>query len=192
MIGRWECGCYQILWISNGVLCHCTARRVIFTKIEGLIEEHKIFLIADCNKKDILQVLKQHGVQLLKSVVASKAAINAKNNNDQCFKWDMTRAFNPVNTHPDRVTTHTIQFCQWWWLNFRMTIPSYLLMITGIILAWLPILTAIVSTSHRACGLPASQKHAVIAPLLKKSSLDPSQLKNYRPVSNLTFLSKVV
>ena len=40
--------------------------------------------------------------------------------------------------------------------------------------------------------LPVSQLHAIVTPLLKKQSLDPMELKNYRPVSNLTFLSKIV
>ena len=39
---------------------------------------------------------------------------------------------------------------------------------------------------------PASFKLAVIRPLLKKSGLDPSQPKNYRPVSNLPLLSKLL
>ena len=33
---------------------------------------------------------------------------------------------------------------------------------------------------------------ALVKPLLKKMSLDPDELKNYRPVSNLSFLSKVL
>jgi len=40
--------------------------------------------------------------------------------------------------------------------------------------------------------MPASQKCAIITPLLKKLSLDSGELKNYRPVSNLTFMSKAV
>lgn len=40
--------------------------------------------------------------------------------------------------------------------------------------------------------LPTSQRHAIVTPLLKKPNLDPDELKNYRPVSNLTFVSKVV
>ena len=35
-------------------------------------------------------------------------------------------------------------------------------------------------------------KHAIVTPLLKKSTLNPDQLKNYRPVSNLTFISKLL
>ena len=40
--------------------------------------------------------------------------------------------------------------------------------------------------------VPSSMKSAVIKPLLKKENLDCNILKNYRPVSNLTFLSKVL
>ena len=35
-------------------------------------------------------------------------------------------------------------------------------------------------------------KHAAVRPLLKKAELDDSQLTNYRPVSNLPFLSKLL
>ena len=37
---------------------------------------------------------------------------------------------------------------------------------------------------------PAEFKQAVVRPLLKKSGLDTAEMKNYRPVSNLSFLSK--
>ena len=56
----------------------------------------------------------------------------------------------------------------------------------------LPYLTAMINASLREGHLPASQKLAIITPLLKKSSLDANELKNYQPVSNLSFLSKVV
>jgi len=40
--------------------------------------------------------------------------------------------------------------------------------------------------------LPESQKHAVVSPRLKKRGLDTSNMANFRPMSNLTFMSKVV
>lgn len=40
--------------------------------------------------------------------------------------------------------------------------------------------------------MPRDFKRALIKPLLKKPSLDPDDLKNYRPVSNLSFLSKIL
>ena len=39
---------------------------------------------------------------------------------------------------------------------------------------------------------PPSLKNSIVTPLLKKPSLDPELLKNYRPVSNLTFISKTI
>ena len=37
-----------------------------------------------------------------------------------------------------------------------------------------------------------SLQMAVVTPLLKKASLEPHELKNYRLVSNLSFVSKLV
>ena len=56
----------------------------------------------------------------------------------------------------------------------------------------LPFLTAMCNASLAEGSLPQSQKHAIVTPLLKKQSLDAGELKNYRPVSNLTFVSKIV
>jgi len=39
---------------------------------------------------------------------------------------------------------------------------------------------------------PAEFKKAIVRPLLKRDGLDFSDLKNYRPVSNLPFLSKLL
>uniref|UniRef100_A0A8C9YNU4 Reverse transcriptase domain-containing protein n=1 Tax=Sander lucioperca TaxID=283035 RepID=A0A8C9YNU4_SANLU len=41
-------------------------------------------------------------------------------------------------------------------------------------------------------SVPAAFKHAVVRPLLKKPNLDPTVLSNFRPVSHLPFLSKVL
>ena len=40
--------------------------------------------------------------------------------------------------------------------------------------------------------IPSSFKSAVVLPLIKKPGLDPQVFKNYRPVSNLSFLSKLI
>ena len=55
-----------------------------------------------------------------------------------------------------------------------------------------PVITRIVNLSLTTGKFPSSQKSAIITPLLKKASLDPESLKNYRPVSNLTFVSKLL
>jgi hypothetical protein len=56
----------------------------------------------------------------------------------------------------------------------------------------LPLLTAIVNQSLDVGVFPSEWKQSLVTPLLKKPSLDPLVLSNYRPVSNLTFVSKVV
>lgn len=53
-------------------------------------------------------------------------------------------------------------------------------------------ITAIVNRCLSEGIFPATFKMAVVKPLLKKHNLPKDDLNNYRPVSNLTFLSKVV
>ena len=56
----------------------------------------------------------------------------------------------------------------------------------------LPLVTSIINMSLSTNQVPLDFKSARIRPLLKKPGLDPDTLKNYRPVSNLPFLSKVL
>jgi hypothetical protein len=56
----------------------------------------------------------------------------------------------------------------------------------------LPSLTGIINESLQSGVVPSLFKNAVIKPILKKPTLDDNNLKNYRPVSNLTFLSKIL
>jgi hypothetical protein len=56
----------------------------------------------------------------------------------------------------------------------------------------LPTITCLVNQSLTSGSFPDLFKSAVVKPLLKKPSLDVNSLKNYRPVSNLSFLSKII
>ena len=69
-------------------------------------------------------------------------------------------------------------------------IPTWFLKST--IDSFLPIITHIVNTSISTGIFPDSLKHAIVTPILKKPSADINELANYRPVSNLPFLSKVI
>jgi hypothetical protein len=55
-----------------------------------------------------------------------------------------------------------------------------------------PTITNIVNSSLLDGYFPLSMKKALVLPLLKKATLDKEIFKNYRPVSNLSFLSKVI
>ena len=54
------------------------------------------------------------------------------------------------------------------------------------------IFTISVNASLSTGSVPPNLNHAVISPLIKKASLDKDIFKNYRPVSNLSFLSKII
>ena len=55
-----------------------------------------------------------------------------------------------------------------------------------------PFVASIVNQSFLECNFPKSEKLALLRPLLKKAGLDVEDTNNYRPISNLTFLSKII
>ena len=56
----------------------------------------------------------------------------------------------------------------------------------------LPCITHIINDSLISGDVPVCYKDALVKPLLKKPGLDFNILKNFRPVSNLPFLSKIL
>src|SRR6218665_3048689 len=54
-----------------------------------------------------------------------------------------------------------------------------------------PIITKIVNLSLSTGSFPVFFKHSLLTPLLKKPSLDKEILSSYRPISNLSFISKL-
>ena len=53
-------------------------------------------------------------------------------------------------------------------------------------------ITFIVNWSFSFGVFPSSLKHGLVFPRIKKETLDPDNLKNYRPITNLPFLSKTL
>jgi hypothetical protein len=49
-----------------------------------------------------------------------------------------------------------------------------------------------VNTSLREGIFPNTLKHAIVRPRLKKATLNPDDLNSYRPISNLSFIMKIV
>jgi len=56
----------------------------------------------------------------------------------------------------------------------------------------LPLITAIIKRSMDESVMLLCLKRATISPLLKRSGLDNEDMKNYRPLSNLPFISKLI
>ncbi len=55
-----------------------------------------------------------------------------------------------------------------------------------------PLILAIINSSLTNGVVPSSFKHAIGQPLLKKPDLDLTDHKNYRPISKLPFISKIL
>ena len=56
----------------------------------------------------------------------------------------------------------------------------------------LPLITDIINISLSTGRFPLGAHSAIVRPLLKKPNLDQNELSNYRPVSNLSFLGKLI
>ena len=56
----------------------------------------------------------------------------------------------------------------------------------------LPVIRRVLKMSFDSTVVPTTMKKAVLCPVLKKVSLDFEDFSNFRPVSNLKFLSKIV
>ncbi len=69
-------------------------------------------------------------------------------------------------------------------------IPTWLLKKCASVL--IPTITNIVNLSLTSGQFHPVLKESVISPLLKKPSLDQEQLSNYRPISNLSLISKII
>ena len=55
-----------------------------------------------------------------------------------------------------------------------------------------PSVISVINSSLSSGVVPENFKHAVVQPLIKKPALDPAVLANFRPISKLLFLSKIL
>ena len=69
-------------------------------------------------------------------------------------------------------------------------IPTSLL--KSVAVALTPIITSIANASFQSGIFPQKYKHGMVTPLLKKPNLDKEVLSNYRPVTQLSFVSKIL
>src|SRR6218665_1590521 len=69
-------------------------------------------------------------------------------------------------------------------------LPTFLLQ--ELVDALLPFLTCLCNRSIQDGILPQSQKRSILIPVLKRDGLDATDPSNYRPIANVTFLSKII
>ena len=56
----------------------------------------------------------------------------------------------------------------------------------------IPSITYIINVSLTTGTFPKASGKAVISPIIRKPSLNHSELKNYKPVSNVSFISQLI
>ena len=56
----------------------------------------------------------------------------------------------------------------------------------------IPYLVAIVNNSFKEVLFPSALRTALVRPLLKKDNLERNAMSNYRPISNIPFISKLL
>ena len=71
-------------------------------------------------------------------------------------------------------------------------LPTRILKDDVVLDAILPFLTVMINSSLKNGVMPDCLKNALVVPLLKKQGLDPDLLSNYRPVSNIQFIGKLI
>ena len=72
-------------------------------------------------------------------------------------------------------------------------IPTWFIKLDPDMFAPITCITRMVNASLSTGVFPESLKHAIIMPIIKKPSLNPEVLKNYRRVSNIiTSISKII
>jgi hypothetical protein len=69
-------------------------------------------------------------------------------------------------------------------------VPTWLIKRAAHVIA--PVITGMCNASFMQVKFPDRCKKAIVRPLLKKKTLDPNDPSSYRPISNLSFVSKVV
>ena len=78
------------------------------------------------------------------------------------------------------------------WYRNQYDLPSQLSLLKLCFNELGPIITNLVNLSLSEGIFPSSFKQALVQPLLKKPSLSTDDLNNFRPISNLIFISKIL
>ena len=113
--------------------------------------------------------------------------------------WDGLADFEVFSVHPWPLeVTWGQQFSQKFVISFSLlktnneldSIPTFLLKLCFDELG--PTIINIINFSLSKGIFPSSFKQAIVHPLLKKPSLPDDDLNNFRPISNLNFISKIL
>ena len=179
----------------------CTDQKSLFRVIEELIPKGKPKLPSHDNKEKLAETFNTFFSQKIEKIRADLDQVDTRLNNSSVHPGGMPSSTDSASANTDAPSLHEFKLASEEEvikiINCSPTkscsadpIPTWLLKKHLNVLG--PVITKIVNMSLELGTFPITMKRAQVIPLLKKPSLDSEQLKNYRPVSNLTFLSKVI
>ena len=124
-------------------------------------------------------------IRLIREDLDSQNSINS----DDRYKPDIKHILNEFSPATEIEISKIIKACASKSCELD-PIPTWLLKLC--LDELLPAITHIVNLSLSTSEVPPKLKFALLVPLIKKLLLDPELLKNFRPVSNLSFISKLI
>ncbi|CAC5422780.1 unnamed protein product [Mytilus coruscus] len=162
------------------------SKHIMGEKQETILPSHK-------DEKDLANKFCQFFMNKIEMIRANLSASNKRSitmcdimKSDEKFNGEHLSSFKPttITELTKIIQSAPSKHCE------LDPMPTYLLKSCSNEL--LPVMTNIVNCSLSESLVPSSFEQAIVRPLLKKPSLDREVFKNYRPVSNLPFLSKVL
>ena len=179
----------------SNLIAKCNGdQKALYSIISDLLDTKKVKTLPQCdNEVELANKFNHFYVNKIKNI-RDKIPSNGHNNNGnemfnepeyKRFQGDSFNNFEPVTIDELKEiikSSNTKTSCQ-------DPLPQYIL--NNILDSLLPYLCDLVNKSLSSGNIDGV-KEAVIVPLLKKAGLNSDELNNYRPVSNLVFLSKLI
>ncbi len=164
----------------------------LFKKVQKLTGEDTQQLPSSKNTKNLANDFKDFfaaKVNIIRSSIeeeGKEAHGEEEEDDEDSYRGPKFEGFNPITKDNmlDYISNMSNKFCS------LDPIPTFLLKRCSRELA--PILLHIANCSLMQGEFPNEMKTAIVKPTLKKKDADPDCLKNYRPVSNLPVLSKLL
>ena len=167
-------------------------QKMLYKLTNSLMGENSDVILPEHNsQQDLAEKFSDFFAQKISTIRSSISSSNPGGPQDVCagepsFSGQPLTSFHPVTPEDIRriLRKAPAKSCE------LDAVPTWLLKQCPELLPQM--ITAMINLSLVNATVPQAFKKAVVRPLIKKHGLDKECFKNYRPVSNLSFLSKVL
>lgn len=156
-------------------------KNVLFDALQNMVSPTvPVYSLEDCNK------LMEFFVQ---KIIDIRASVNPPSNYDCSSKSSSVcswSSFAPTSFLDVKVLVGKMKASS---SPVDIIPTSLLLNVFDVVGPWV---VKLINLSLESGSVPSYFKHAVINPILKRPNLDPAEPNNYRPISKLLFVSKIM